>query len=173
FRHSLSPPAPYHAPRIVDKPEGRPYTRRMPKQDKTAPQTAHDESTVRLKPILGLRPGQYLTVLYGLGLLLAVYLLLFMPGIKHHGAYLSLRTFPEHATVTIDGVYAGSTPCTVFLRHGQRSVEISHPYYTPVTVTRSVRGRIFATLVVPDRSSASAVLQLSDAEGLATWTLSE
>jgi gamma-glutamyl hercynylcysteine S-oxide synthase len=145
----------------------------MPKQDKNAPPTAGDDSTVRLKPILGLRPGQYLTALYGVGLLLVIYLFLFMPGIKHHGAYLSVRTFPGHATVKIDGVYAGSTPCTVFLPHGQRSVEISHPYYTSITLARRVGGRVFATLIVPDRSSTSALLQLADAEGLATWALAD
>ena len=128
---------------------------------------------MRLKPILGVRPGQYLSVLYGIALLLLVYFLLFFPGIKHHGSYLSLRTFPDHATVKVDGVYAGSTPCTIFLRHGQRSVVISRPYYSPATITRNVRGRVFATLVVPDSSHASSVLRLSDADGLVKWALAD
>jgi iron(II)-dependent oxidoreductase len=145
----------------------------MPKQDKPAPQTAPDEAVVRLKPILGVRPGQYLAVLYGIVLLLLVYLLLFVPGIRHHGSYLSLQTFPDHATVKIDGVYAGSTPCTIFLPHGQRSVEISKPYYTPATITRNVRGRIFATLIVPDKSHESAVLTIADVDGLVKWALAD
>jgi formylglycine-generating enzyme required for sulfatase activity len=138
----------------------------MPKQDKPTPQITPDEASVRLKPILGVRPGQYLSVLYAIVLLLAVYLLLFFPGISHRGAYLSVRAFPDHATVKIDGVFAGSTPCTVFLPRGSRTVEISRPYYTPETITRSVRGRVFATLIVPDRSSTAVALHVADVDGL-------
>ncbi len=145
----------------------------MPKQDKPAPQSPSDEASVRLKSILGIRPGQYLSVIYGIALLLAVYLLLFFPGISHRGAYLSLQTFPVHATVKVDGVYAGSTPCTIFLPHGERSVQISRPYYAPVTISRQVRGRVFATLIVPDRSQTSTDLQLSDIDGLVKWALSD
>jgi len=145
----------------------------MPKQEKPVPQTTSEEVSVRLKPILGVRPGLYLSVLYGIVLLLAVYLLLFFPGISHRGAYLSLRTFPDHAAVKVDGVYAGSTPCTIFLPHGERTVEISRPFYAPATITRSVRGRVFATLIVPDRSRASEVLPLSDIDGLAKSALAD
>jgi len=145
----------------------------MPKQDKPTPQSTADEASVRLKPILGIRPGQYLSVLYGIVLLLAVYLLLIFPGISHRGAYLSLRTFPEHATVKVDGVYAGSTPCTIFLPRGERSVQILRPFFAPTTISRNVRGRVFATLIVPDRSRFSTDLQLSDIDGLVRSALSD
>jgi formylglycine-generating enzyme required for sulfatase activity len=145
----------------------------MPKQDKPTPQSSAEEVSVRLKPILGVRPGLYLSVLYAIVLVLAVYLLLFLPGIRHRGAYLSLRSFPEHAMVKVDGVYAGSTPCTIFLPRGERSVEISRPFYASSTITRKVRGRVFATLIVPDRTSAATVLQLSDIDGLVKWTLAD
>ena len=145
----------------------------MPKQDKPAPQSSTDEVSVRLKPILGVRPGQYLAVLYGVILVLAVYLLLFFPGISRRGAYLSLQAFPEHATVKVDGVYAGSTPCTIFLPRGERSVEISRPFYTAVNLARSVKGRVFATLIVPDRSRASVVLPLADVQGLVRGVLAD
>jgi iron(II)-dependent oxidoreductase len=145
----------------------------MSKKDRTAPEPTAEEAAVRLKPILGVRPGQYLTAIYAVVLLLAVYLLLFVPGLRHRGAYLSVRTFPDHAVVKVDGTYAGSTPCTVFLPHGSRTVEVSRPYYAPVTFTRTVAGRVFATLIVPDRSSTSMSLQLSDADGLAKGALAD
>jgi len=145
----------------------------MPKQDRPATQSAAEETIVRLKPILGVRPGQYLSVLYGIVLLVLVYFLLFFPGLSHRGAYLSLQTFPDRATVKVDGTYAGSTPCRIFLQHGQRSVEISRPYYTSTTITRNVRGRVFATLILPDASRADAVLQLSDVDGLVKWALAD
>jgi formylglycine-generating enzyme required for sulfatase activity len=145
----------------------------MPKHDKPASLAASEEVHVRLKPILGVRPGQYLSVLYAVIILLAVYLFLFVPGIRHRGAYLSLQTFPDHAAVEVDGVYAGSTPCTIFLPRGDRSVQIGRPFYAPTTLTRHVRGRVFATWIVPDRSSASAVLELSDVDGLVKSALGD
>jgi formylglycine-generating enzyme required for sulfatase activity len=145
----------------------------MSKQDKPASQAASDEVRVHLKPILGVRPGLYISVLYAVVILLAVYILLFVPGIRHRGAYLSLQTYPDHAAVKVDGVYAGSTPCTIFLRRGDRSVEISRPFYVPATLTRHVRGRVFATLIVPDRSRTSTVLALSDIDGLVKSTLAD
>jgi gamma-glutamyl hercynylcysteine S-oxide synthase len=145
----------------------------MSKKDRSAPQAAAEEVHVQLKPILGLRPGQYLSVLYGIVALLAIYLVLFSPGVAHHGAYLSVTTFPDHAMVKVDGQYAGSTPCTIFLRSGSRSVEISRPWYAPVTFTRNVRGRVFATLIVPDRSSRFVPLQLADIDGLVKAALAD
>jgi formylglycine-generating enzyme required for sulfatase activity len=145
----------------------------MPKQDRIGSPSDVEAVSVRLKPILGVRPGLYLSVLYAGVVLLAVYLLLFFPGISRRGTYLALKAFPEHATVKVDGVYAGTTPCTIFLRRGERSVEIARPFYAPVTTTRSIRGRVFATLIVPDRQSASVVLQLADVEGLVKAALAD
>ena len=145
----------------------------MSKNDRAAPQAAAEDTHVHLKPMLGLRPGQYLTLVYGVVVLLAVYLLLFLPGIARHGAYLRLSTFPDHAMVKVDGQYAGSTPCTIFLRHGSRSIEVSRPHYAPVTFTREVRGRVFATLIVPDRSSRFVPLELQDIDALVKSALAD
>jgi formylglycine-generating enzyme required for sulfatase activity len=145
----------------------------MPKQDKPAAQSDVEEVSVRLKPILGVRPGLYLSVLYAVVLVLAVYLLLFLPGASRRGTYLSVKAFPERATVKVDGVYAGTTPCTIFLRRGERSVEVSRPYYEPVVTTRNIRGRIFATLIVPDRQSSSVQLRVRNIDGLAGAALAD
>ncbi|HET6485743.1 MAG TPA: SUMF1/EgtB/PvdO family nonheme iron enzyme [Spirochaetia bacterium] len=145
----------------------------MSKKDRNEPPSTAADAGVRLKPVLGVRPGQYLTVIYAVVLVLAVYLLLFVPGLRHRGAYLSLQSFPEHAAVTVDGRYAGSTPCTVFLPHGSRTVMVSRPFYTAVTLTRKVAGRVFATLLVPDRSRASVSLDVADVNGLAAGALAD
>ena len=145
----------------------------MSKKGRTEPEPAAADATVRLKPVLGVRPGEYLTALYAAVLVLAVYLLLFLPGLRHRGAYLSLQSFPPRAEVTVDGQYAGSTPCTVFLAHGARTITVSRAFYTPVTLTRSVAGRVFATLIVPDRSSASVSLGVADLDALARGALQD
>ncbi len=141
----------------------------MPKKDRTEAHSDADEVSVHLKPILGVRPGAYLTALYCVLVVLLVFFFLFFPGLKNRGSYLSLATFPDHATVKVDGVYAGNTPCVVFLKHGQRNVEISKPFYTIVSFQQIVGGRIFGTLIVPDSRRKSLTLTVADIEGLLKW----
>ena len=138
----------------------------MPKNDRQPTVSAVAEISVKLKPVLGMRPGLYLTVIYGVILVLLVFFLLFFPGISNRGSYRTIVTFPEHATVSVDGVYAGSTPCTVFLKHGARTVEISKPFFSPVTFQQTIRGRVFGTLVVPEKSTIVRSLSVADLEGL-------
>jgi iron(II)-dependent oxidoreductase len=145
----------------------------MPKQVRPDAHSSDEDVSVHLKPILGIAPGTYLTALLGLALLLMIFCLLVLPGLRHQGSYLSVSTFPDHATVKVDGAYAGSTPCTVFLKHGERAITISKPYYSGVTLNRKVRGRIFATLLVPDRSELTQTLELSDMKGLTGWALAD
>ena len=102
----------------------------MPKKDRQLAQSDAEDISVHLKPILGVRPGIYLNVMYGLIVILAIFFLLFYPGVRNRGSYRSITTFPDHATIKVDGVYAGSTPCTIFLKHGERVVEISKPFYS-------------------------------------------
>ena len=143
----------------------------MPKNDRQETRAPVEDASVHLKPILGIRPGTYLSVFYGVVLLLLVYLFLFLPGLRHRGSYLALTTYPDHANVTIDGTYAGSTPCTIFMKKGQRSVEISRPFYTPVTLQETVSGRVFATLLVMDRKRLTTTLSVADVKGLSAAAL--
>jgi gamma-glutamyl hercynylcysteine S-oxide synthase len=144
----------------------------MPKTDRPETQDS-SEITVHLKPIGKIRPAVYLTVLYALVLALLVFFFLFYPGIRNRGSYLAIETFPRHATVTVDGVYAGSTPCTIFLKHGPRAVEVSKPFYGPLSLQRNVGGRVFGTLFVPDRARQTAALKLADLDGLLKWALGD
>jgi formylglycine-generating enzyme required for sulfatase activity len=143
----------------------------MPKKERPDPQSEAIDVSVRLKPILGVRPGVYLTGIYGVALLLLGFFLLFNPGLRNRGSYLGLTTFPDHATVKIDGVYAGSTPCNVFIPRGERAVTVSKPYYQAATIQMKVRGRVFGTLLVPDRKKTALVLKVDDPEGLLEWAL--
>jgi formylglycine-generating enzyme required for sulfatase activity len=141
----------------------------MPKKDRPEAHSDTDDVSVHLKPILGVRPGVYLTALYGVIAVLLIFFLFFYPGLRNRGSYLSLATLPEHATVKVDGAYAGSTPCVVFLRHGQRNVEISKPFYNTVTIQEKVGGRVFGTLFIPDGHRKSQLLTVADVEGLLSW----
>ncbi len=145
----------------------------MSKKDRAGALQPSEEDAVHLKPLLGMRPGTYLTGLYGIIVLLLLFFLLVYPGLHARGAFLSITTYPDKITVKVDGVYAGSTPCTIFLRHGERNVELSKPYYSPLSFSESVRGRVFATLFVPDTSSVKKTLSVADIDGLFAWSLGD
>jgi iron(II)-dependent oxidoreductase len=146
----------------------------MPKRDNTPPQGAEpSEVFVRLKPILGIKPGTYLTVIYVLAVLIALFFVLFYPGLHRRGSYLVLTGEPVRATVTVDGGFAGSTPCTVFVPMGSRSVEIAKPFYGTDARKELVAGRVFATLIVPQRRTIEYHLDLTDAQGLFAWALDD
>jgi formylglycine-generating enzyme required for sulfatase activity len=145
----------------------------MSKKDRAASPTQPDDITVHLKPILGIRPGLYLTWLYAAAAVVIVFFILFYPGLHSRGAFLAVSTYPDKVTVKVDGVYAGSAPCTIFLKHGARTVELTKPYYSPVALTENVRGRVFATLLIPDTSRISQRLSVSDLDGLLSWSLSD
>jgi iron(II)-dependent oxidoreductase len=145
----------------------------MPKKAIPEPRAEAEEVTVQLKPILGVRPAHYLTAIYSVAIALIVFFLLFFPGLKNRGQYLSIDASPGHATVKVDGKFAGSTPCTIFLKHGSRSIEISKPFFSPVLFTRPSRGRVFATLFVPDKAKFRTDLVVSDAVGLQAWALAD
>jgi formylglycine-generating enzyme required for sulfatase activity len=143
----------------------------MPKKDRVETHSDDTEVSVQLKPVLGVRPGLYLSVLYGLALAVLVFFLLFYPGLRHRGVYLAVTSFPGQATVKVDGTFAGTTPCTVFVKRGTRQIEVSRPFFEPSIASLSVRGRIFATLLVPDRKKRSFELSIADIKGLLEWAL--
>jgi formylglycine-generating enzyme required for sulfatase activity len=145
----------------------------MPKN--TRPQTHPDTSdvSVKLKRILGIAPGVYLTAIYGLVVALLVFFLLFYPGIRNRGAYLTVSVRPGSASVRVDGRFAGTAPGTVFVANGVHSVEVAKPYFASAVSPLKVRGRVFATLLVPSRMRLSAELTASDVPGLLRHALAD
>jgi gamma-glutamyl hercynylcysteine S-oxide synthase len=146
----------------------------MPRREKTPPQGAEpSEIVVRLKPIFGIRPGTYLTVLYAVAILLVLFFVLLYPGLRRRGAYLDFSGAPDRATVLVDGRYAGSTPCSLFVAKGSHRIEVAKPFYATDERQETVPGRIFATLLVPQRTTIRYHLGLIDAQGLFSWALDD
>jgi len=128
---------------------------------------------VRLKAFLGMRPGVYLTVLYALIVLAALFFLLFYKGLRDQGTYLRVTTLPAGAAVTIDGQYAGSSPCEVLVKKGQRRVAATRPFFQPAVLEGSFRGRVFGTLFVRPRRDWSPRLSVMDSRGLTAAALQD
>jgi gamma-glutamyl hercynylcysteine S-oxide synthase len=116
-----------------------------------ADKTTEPDDHVRLKPILGMRPGLYLTLLYGVVILLVLYLILLRPGITRPGAVVVFTSEPWGAAVRVDGLYAGSSPCKIFVPKGKREIEVVMPGFTGERIEAEIPGRVFASLLFPKR----------------------
>jgi hypothetical protein len=111
--------------------------------------TTIPEDQVRLKPILGIRPGVYLACLYSLVLVIILFFVLIFPGLKNPGSALVFTSEPAGAAVRVDGVYQGTTPFTAVIPQGNRTVEMVLPGFTPSAAEVPVPARIFASLIFP------------------------
>lgn len=128
---------------------------------------------VKLKPVLGIRPGVYLTVLYAAVLILLLFLLLFYPGIRRNGSNVTFDSLPDGAAVYIDGAYAGETPCTVFVVRGDREIRMTRTGFDARTYTLAVSGRVFGSLIAKKRMTTSQRLELKEPTELLDRAFSE
>jgi len=145
--------------------------RKQQRRKPPAGELQEDQVQVRLKPFLGIPPGAYLTVLYGIVALFILFLLLFYKGIRDQGVYLDVSTFPPGASVRVDGRYSGSTPCEILVHKGFRRITVSKPYYEPEVLEDTFSGPIFATLIFKPRRPLNIDLQLSDPRGFVEHSL--
>ncbi|MCL1836347.1 MAG: SUMF1/EgtB/PvdO family nonheme iron enzyme [Treponema sp.] len=144
----------------------------------TAANTAESGDQVRLKPFLGMRPGVYLAILYSFVLLAILFFLLLYPGIARPGSVVVFTSEPAGAALRIDGVYAGSSPCSVFASKGARIMEAVLPGFGGERVECDVKGRLFASRIFPRRHPLHITLEAADpaaalamgAGDFAAWT---
>ncbi|MFW5727099.1 MAG: SUMF1/EgtB/PvdO family nonheme iron enzyme [Spirochaetia bacterium] len=126
-------------------------------------------SAVKLKPLFGMHPGMYLTILYALILMILVFLVLFLPGIRNYGSDVRFTSAPAGAAVYIDGQYYGSTPFTRFVPAGTHSVRYEKPYFQQKQAELQVPGKLFGTLLFTRAEDASADLKIENAEQYLQW----
>jgi iron(II)-dependent oxidoreductase len=138
-----------------------------------SPDTPEIQAEVHLKPFLGMRPGVYLTILYAILALVILFFLLFYKGLRDHGTFLRVTTFPPGAAVSVDGQYAASTPCVVLVRAGDRAIEVSKPFFANQTLQDRFAGPVFGTLFVRPRRTWNLQLQLTDSQGLVQHALQD
>ncbi len=143
----------------------------MAKQKKT--EQSPEEVYVKLKPVLGIQPAVYLTILYAAIALLVLFLVLFLPGIRNHGSRVTFESVPTGSAVYIDGGYVGSTPCTVFVESGTRSIRIDRYGFESATEELDVGGRLFGSLFFKQKADYHAVLALTEPEKLLRRTARE
>ena len=128
---------------------------------------------VKLKPIFGIKPGLYLTVLLSVILLLIIFMTLFYPGITKNGTYIRFLSTPDKASVWIDDTFKGITPCEVFVGQGEHTIELKKAFYKTVTLQEKIDGRIFGTLLFPLKSTIHVEITLEDFAGLLEYSVKD
>ena len=133
------------------------------KNEKTVlDKTLLPEDNVRLKPILGIKPGHYLACLYAAVILLVLFFILLYPGIKNPGSVLVVKTEPWGAAVFVDGVYRDAAPCEIFVPKGRHQIELSLPGFNPSLLEKDMKGRLFASALFPLKIKISEKLFAPD-----------
>jgi hypothetical protein len=142
----------------------------MPKKQKPVELKNHvqqpeTEDRVKLKPFLGIRPGRYLTVLYSFFLILILFLILVLPGLRNPGALILLKTEPAGAALRVDGTYMGTSADTIFVSKGPHTLEAALPGFETERTTREIPGRVFGSLFFPLRYNVEFTLKTNDPAG--------
>jgi len=120
------------------------------------------DDSVKLKPLMGIRPGVYLTALYSFVLLVILFFLLVFPGLARGGAILSVKTEPMGAAIRINGVYMGTSADDIFLPKGTYTVEAVLPGFEKAGAVHEIKRRIFGSLFFPLRKKIELTLTASD-----------
>jgi hypothetical protein len=128
--------------------------------------SASNDDRVRLPAILGIQPGIYLFVIYGLIILGVLFLVCLYPGISRPGSIVSFQTEPWGAAIRIDGVYRGAAPEELFLDRGPHTVEFSLPGFESRRLELDIPGRAAFSLFFPRRLRAAEGLTTVDSPAL-------
>jgi Sulfatase-modifying factor enzyme 1/PEGA domain len=124
-----------------------------------------ENASVKLKPIFGIKPGYYLTIIYSILLLIVLFLIFVTPGIKKNGAQVTVDTFPDGAAVYVDNVYMGTSPVTFFVKKGDRQFRIFKDFFKTTELTEKVKGRLVGSLIFPRKITIEQNIELIDTEG--------
>lgn len=121
---------------------------------------------VKLKPVFGLKPGLYLTLLYAVIIVLIIFFTLFYPGISKNGSYIKFLSTPREASVWVDNAFKGITPCEVFVEQGEHTIEFRKAFYKTESINKKIEGRIFGTILFPLRATIKVNITIEDYNGL-------
>ncbi|MBN1649234.1 MAG: SUMF1/EgtB/PvdO family nonheme iron enzyme [Spirochaetales bacterium] len=125
-----------------------------------------DSIKVELPVLFGIKPRIYITIIYSLLILTALFFLLLFPGLKHNGSRVYLNSSMSGSAVYVDGKYIGSTPGRYFIAKGTREIRVSHPCFADSVQKTDIKGRLFFSLFAPKNASLSFELKLEDPQAL-------
>ena len=117
---------------------------------------------IKLKPIMGIRPGVYLTILYSAALLIIMFFLLMFPGLKNPGAVLIVKTEPDGAAIRVNDVYMGLSGSKIFVPKGTHIIEAVMPGFESQSAVHAIPNRVFGSRFSPKKYEVEFKLITSD-----------
>jgi formylglycine-generating enzyme required for sulfatase activity len=108
-----------------------------------------ESAQVKLKPVMGLAPTQYVPIVLGFLVLVILFFLLVFPGLNNPGTELRVESEPSGASVYVDGTRIGATPLAHFLSAGTHELELRHPHFRDHSERIEVGSRLFGSLLFP------------------------
>jgi gamma-glutamyl hercynylcysteine S-oxide synthase len=124
-----------------------------------------ENASVKLKPLFGIKPGIYLTVIYSIIVLVLLFFLLVFPGIRDNGVKVVTDIIPSVAAIYVDNTYMGSGLKPFFVDKGSRNFRIEKKYFETIQFEENIGGRILGSLFFPRKYMLNRKLILSDPEG--------
>ncbi len=133
----------------------------------------HEEKpdNVKLKPVSGLAPGLYLTIIYAAISVILLFLVLLLPGIVKNGSKVTFITSVSEsstaggtgtgAAVYQDSFYLGSGNFTSFLKKGTYTLRFEKPGYVSEEEKISIGGRLMFSLFFPKNITVEKQLKLA------------
>jgi len=143
------------------------------KKKKQEPLPDFSDVEVKLKPWGPVSPGTYLTIIYGIIILIIIFVIFFLPGILAQGIYYNFETTPLKAGVWIDAKKVGITPCEILVTRGKRKIEIKRPFYKTISIEEDVGSFIFSLPFLPPRERKLYSLEIEKPDELLEWTLTD
>jgi gamma-glutamyl hercynylcysteine S-oxide synthase len=150
----------------------------MPSMPDKNDKTVTTDDRVKLKPILGIRPGVYLACVYGFVLLIILFFIFLYPALSNPGSVIVVKSEPWGAAVLVDGVYREAAPCEVFVSPGKHKLELRLPGFVPAQMEIETGKKLFASLLFPLKTPIFQKLVsgnpggafLNEAEDYAAWS---
>lgn len=123
--------------------------------------------SVELKPLLGIKPELYLRILFSALVLLVLFILILLPGLKNYGSLITVNSTPNHAALYIDGKYSGQTPLTLFVPAGKRRFKLEYTGVEKNLQEVEVKGRRLFSRFFPKRRDLELAAKMIDAQAAA------
>lgn len=117
---------------------------------------------VELKPLWGMKPGLWLSILYLAAILLAVFLSGILPDLRNPFMRVHFSSKALSTAVRIDGNYAGATPFSAKVSSGNHTVEFMSGGEVLDTVEIKVGHPVFYNWLFPRKMSVCSEAVMTD-----------
>ena len=117
---------------------------------------------VKIKPLFGLQPGVWLTIIYAIAILLLIFLVGFLPDILNGSKRVTFTSNAGTVAVYVDGSYIGGTPFTRKVSSGTHDVQYKVNGYEIDSFAIKVGHPVFFNWLIPRTQTVTSDAPLTE-----------